>query len=362
VTAAARGRSWRFWALVAGVAAAALGTVLALVLIAPWSSSSRSIRHALYQHILLAAHTPPAARVDLKTGRSIQFETSNEIWYDTRTGLYRLQLREGPHVVFDGVGTSCPPVVSTNACVRIAHLSPFMESDGWSSSFDQGKTHNLGKGTVDGHRVVWVALSQPPKGNLRERAALDAETHELRAVRQFVNGRPLAQENVTLLSDLPAGSIGFPVPRGGAPWNGVPPLLTTEMDLGPTDIRAVRHALTPSPLWVGRRFAGLRLDTIESGRAKTRGVNGALLSSVPYVRISYGGPGRQLVIEEFNPSSRAVLRNQTFNPPPVGFLDLAEGERSGRLIHGGVAVRIEAPRPQLVIDAARALSRIPAKG
>lgn len=76
------------------------------------------------------------------------------------------------------------------------------------------------------------------------------------------------------------------------------------MDLGPTGLAAARRALSPPPLWVGRRFSGFRLSSIESGLAKTRGVNGVVLSSVPYVRLTYQvTPDRQLVLEEFNPAS-----------------------------------------------------------
>lgn len=67
--AAARGRSWRFWTLVAGVGAAALATALSLVFVAPWESSGDSgIQHALISFKRADPSGPFPYRIDRGTG------------------------------------------------------------------------------------------------------------------------------------------------------------------------------------------------------------------------------------------------------------------------------------------------------
>jgi hypothetical protein len=358
-----RAESWKLWTLVAGLAAV-LAAGIAVVIVAPWSTrGNRPIRHAFYQYVRLGPQKQPGSlRVELATGHSAPLKTTNEIWFDKRSGLFRVQIRSNSSLLFDGVGTSCSPGEPRKPCLRFG-ITPFLEVDQYKTAFEQGRTRKLGEGMLDGYHVLWVARVYRGKGNTSERAALDAQTHELRAVRQLVNGRPFSQENVTLLDDIPAGSVRFPIPRGGAPWGSVPPALPLEMDLGSSRISAVRHLLSPSPLWVGRRFSGLVLSSLDAGAAKVKGVNGVTLASVPYVRLTYGAdPPRQLILEEFNATPKVWLRHQGFFAPPAGYLDLYSGQSGGTVGRGRVVVRMSAPTKQATIEAARALKPIPAAG
>jgi hypothetical protein len=362
VIAAVRGRSWRFWTLAGGVVAAVLATGLALIVAAPWSSSGdRPIRHALFRYVDFAHPRLPPLRVELATGRSVPQKLTDEIWLDERTGLYRLKLRIGSDVLFDGVGTSCSPGRPKNGCLRFG-IPPFSEADNYQYAVEHGKTREVGKGNVDGHEVVWIARVYRGKTNVRERAALDKQTHELRAVQQLEKGRPAEEESVTLLDDLPTGSVRFPVPRGGAPWASVPPVLQIAMELGSATIRVARGTLSPPPLWVGRHFSGFSLKGIRAGAEKVKGVSGVTLAAVPYVRLDYRrGPQGRLVLEEFNSTSDALLRNQAFFvAPAAGYLLLDQGQRNGTFGRGGVVVRISAPSRKVAVETARAVRSIPA--
>jgi hypothetical protein len=350
-------RSWKLWAVAVGIATA-LVTVLALVLVAPWSSSSRPIRHALFHYIEFGPR-PPAVRFDLATGRSVPLETTYEIWADKRAGLYREIIRDGGRVGFDGVGNYCPiqhggPLGQDR--FRVCYpLFPFSDADRYRSAAERGSLRKLGTGVVDGHPVDWVAEIYKGSVNVHERAALDRRSHELRAVRELDHGRLVSQRNVELLDYVTRESVQFPVPKGGAPSYEIPPGLRSFARLPKRGFPAARHALGRAPLWPGRRFSRYSLDSVKAGTEEVKALHADItVDSAPAVELVYTSPHGTLTLDELQAESGArVWRHEGLDVPPTGYLDIYD--QTATMQRDGLLIKITTQRRSTAVAAARRL-------
>jgi hypothetical protein len=242
--------------------------------------------------------------VDLATGTGRLVRTTNAIWYDDRGGVSRVVIRADGQVQHDDA-FACPRS-APRPCVEGA----FAFRKYWP--VDKSRfTRQPGIGTFHGRPVIWIAVRQrggfaaPP--GFGERIGLDPRTHEPVADRVYGNGK-IATEALVLerKPDIAAGKFAFVVadstagPRLGQ--NRAPEL--SARGNNPYAQRA-RHALGLTPLWLGERFAGRRLEAVTIGSTFTP-VTGISPKATTYVLYDYGN----VAIDEFNardlPGARAA--------------------------------------------------------
>jgi hypothetical protein len=344
-----RWRSRSLWAL--ATAAVAVALALSLVVVAPWKSApNRPIRHALFRYVERGGRGQPAVQVNLSTSRSLALEPTNEIWFDPRSHLYRLVIRIGGEVSFDGVGQSC--LGTSHACPL---PTPFAEADIYQQRDKRHQLRTLGSGVVDGHPVDWVATVYHGKANVHEHAALDKRTRELRAVRTLDDQRFFPQENVDLLDRVTRQSVQFPVPKGGASWDVFPPIPSPFTRLPERGSAAARRALGQAPLWLGRLFSGYHFDSVAAGAEGVKGPqSGVTLDSAPVVDVRYTSPHGTLTLDELDAAAGERLwRHEGLAVPPSGYLDFYD--RTGTTRRDGLVVRLTTRNLPTAVAAARGL-------
>lgn len=158
----------------------------------------------------------------------------------------------------------------------------------------------------------------PPRAD-GDRIAFDVLTHRPFAKRTFVHGRLWYEEVYPVLSDLPRTSVSFIVPDGGAARNSFPPFPNLVTHAATVNLRTARAALGVVPLWLGPRFDGHLLRSVEVGTETSKAPNGRVLGRTKFVRFDY---------------STVTLREYG-RGKPFGFL---HGPRPGRIVLDGNAM------------------------
>jgi hypothetical protein len=160
-------------------------------------------------------------------------------------------------------------------------------------------------------------------GGIR-RAVLSARTHEPVARTEHFVG---LTEFYSRLPNLPAGSVKFVVPDGGAPQHSYPPGGSGFSHAAPRPVDQTLKALGRTPYWLGRSYQGHRLQSAAVGTEGETAGNGTRLKAAPFVSFDYG----VVRLQEFAQSPYWLEHG-----PPQGKL-LLTGERA-TLRRNGVLV------------------------
>ena len=270
-------------------------------------------------HATITEYPPTRSRVvDLASGNERSAPLVLEVWWDRRSGFDRVVGRVDGRVQFDAVGQTCQgPDVPGRFCLP---PPPFVLENmlHYRWPIDRKAVRVVGRGIYRGHDVIWLEAlvngkPSPPSAGA-ERVALDSVTHRPLVKRSFVHGRLWYEEVYSLLRDLPAKSVSFVVPDGGAVRNSFPPLTGAPWSGRKVTLAVAQRALGQPALWLGESFRGHRLRSVEVGTDITK-ANGSTLGRAKFVRFDYGS----IRLQEFG------------RVKPVGFV---HGPRPGRILVG----------------------------
>jgi hypothetical protein len=358
----ARRRARRRRLIAAGAVALALGVVggiVAGVLLTRGGGSTQAVPPGF--HLVKAGGTVEHGRVqevgrvmpilvDEQTGKTKRPGLTLDIWWDRKTNLVRAVGSYAGRVGFDLVGSTC--LRGTNSLCIPPEVFDASKTAGLAWPLDP-KFHRItGRGRIRGHDVIWVTTldsdgSRAPKGS--ERVALDVRTHQLVARIEYYRDRAFATTYYSRLSDLPAKSVSFVVPDGGAVRGTFPPFGGQAQHARRSSLGAVRSTLGVAPQWLGPRFRGKPLQSVEVGTVAMEAQNGRPLPPVKFVRLEYGS----LELQEFAVGSGPFYYRQG---PRPGVLAL---DGSGVVLtQGGVLIFARAPSlftPKSAIAFAKAL-------
>jgi hypothetical protein len=238
-------------------------------------------------HARIAQYTPFRPTViDLENNSERRVPFVLEEWWDRKSGLERAVFSIDGRVLGDTVGQACQP--KPRFC--FPPPPPFeLARYGLKWPVDERRFRVLGSGTFHGRNVIWVrSLMTNIGANRGDRFAYDVRTHELVGKRSVVRGRLFSDEIYTRLPDLPASSFSFVVPEGGGALHSFPPEPQPDTQSHSSSVAATRNALETVPLWLGPRFQGERLQSIEVGTEAMKARNGARLRPARFVRFDYG--------------------------------------------------------------------------
>jgi hypothetical protein len=317
------------------------------------------------QHLVLETMPSRVVSIDLETGAARPAKRTVEFWYDARTRLYRAVDRIDGRARFDVVGSvTCQPTSGGQRfCLDPSPVIDLGQAPQWPLVPSRGRV--VGRGTFAGRRVVWVQPlinGRPVPGCACERWGLDARTH--RPIVRRTEGQPpgttrrFVQEDevFSVRSDVPANTIRFAVPEGGAPGSrSWPPFLPPSVTARAASLKAAQETLDRVPLWLGRSFEGHRLRRVEVGTDGTKAKTGHTLMAVPFASLDYGA----FTLKEFGSAlpwwwlqaprpGRIVLDNQSIAAlVRAGLLVVVEqhGEAEFRLDRAAVLRVARALRP-----------------
>jgi hypothetical protein len=268
-------------------------------------------------HATITEYPPTRSRVvDVASGNERSAPLVLEVWWDRRTGFDRVVGRVDGRVQFDAVGQTCQgPDVSRRFCLP---PPPFvLENMHYRWPIDPKAVRVVDRGSYRGHDVIWLeALTSGKPSRGGDRVALDSVTHRPLARRSFARGRLFYEERYSLLRDLPAKSVSFVVPDGGAVRNSFPPLTSAPSSSRKATLAVAQHAVGPAALWLGKSYRGQPLRSVEVGADVSKAPNGSVLRRAKFVRFDYGS----IRLQEFG------------RVKPLGFVS---GPRPGRILVGG---------------------------
>jgi hypothetical protein len=352
----ARRRARRRRLLVAGASALGLvlaGGILAAVLLTSGGGSTQAVPPGF--HLVKAGGPVEHVRmqelgkvmpvlVDIRTGETRRPGLTMDIWWDRKTGLDRAVGSYAGRKAFDAVGQSCLQG-APHLCPAPGDFESPPPRPGWPLN---PKFYRItGHGRLRGHDVIWVTALPITSGG-SERVALDAKTHQLVARIEYLHAHPFGITYYSRLPDLPAKSVSFVVPDGGAVRGTFPPVQGQLSHAHRSSLGAIRHVLGVTPQWLGPRFRGKRLSSVEVGTVASRAQNGRPLRPVKFIRLKYGS---SLTLQEFSKGPFYYLQG-----PRPGQLAL---DGSGvTLTRDGVLVFVRAPTlfsPKSAIALAKAL-------
>ena len=269
--------------------------------------------------------------VDERTGNTRRPGLTIDIWWDRKTGFDRAVGSVDGRKLFDVAGQSCLRG-APHICPAPGEIDPRTSGFGWplNPKFERITGH----GRLRGHDVIWVTALDSNTGSASqgsERVALDAKTHQLVARIEWLGGRPFATTYYSYLPD--AKGFSFVVPDGGAVHGTFPPFGGQVTHEHRVRVGALRGALGATPLWLGPRFHGKRLGSVEVGSTTMRAQNGRPLRSAKFIRLRYGA----VTLQEFAGDGPFFY----LQGPRPGILAL---DGSGvTLRRGGVLVMAQAP-------------------
>jgi len=328
-------------------------------------------------HVRIDARLPQNDVVDLATGRTQPQRVSIEYWFDEPQGRLRTIVRRGG-VVLDEFLETRAGIVSGGGPVQTTGRTPALDPalagfvTGYRHALKSDETREVARGTLRGRAVVWVQFAAE---TTRQRVAVDAESFTpLRFAYLDRQGRPTTPAwDVRVIETVARVEANFavPTPRAPRPFRG------DVRDSRPVSSGQVPDLVRWPALWLGQSWRGLRLTSLEqqtltrgyapgSGKPSTRGVGLNMRygadSDAGFVAVSQAP-----VPEPAYAFAEAAL---TFNQNPIpreGSMEVVElraapGARiraMGQLRQRGVYLTIWASSRELLLAAARALTRIP---
>jgi hypothetical protein len=293
---------------------------------------------------------------DVATGLDRPVRAVEELWYDHKSGLWRDVFRIDGRIKSDLSGR-CRPSPERLACgsdYPLSYLRPYQWPPVRSGYIEAGRA------SFRGRDVIWLE----PLGGLHtpsnvgvSRIGVDPQTHRILVVQSFTGGRLGGTLVISQKPDLGAARVRFLVPTqrpvpvdpnaNNDPWDGL---------VHAYGLPAARHALGRRPLWLGPRFRGLALRSVQSGVYLQRPGDGRRSRPMPFVRFYYGedlGRSPIISIEELG-ANRPYFEKQG---PRADLVERA-GSTSARLSRGGLLLRIAtALRYPLTAKNAVALAR-----
>jgi hypothetical protein len=246
------------------------------------------------QHALVEELRPRLTTITLATGRARTTHVTREIWWDPRSGLYRILVRDDGVAMADWVQQTCLGSGSRHGCLA---PSPFdLRSQGvvWQPKPDRAR--RVAVGTFRGEPVVWVEeLMGPANGRQAlsgNQVAFDAATHQLVALRQIIRAPPpssarssvFAESAVRMLPDLAPKQAPFAVPDGGAPYN-------FDMFVGASQSATLAGAaglLGRRALWLGQTYRRNRLRSVVGGSQGSENARRGGAGVAPVLTLDYG--------------------------------------------------------------------------
>jgi hypothetical protein len=309
-------------------------------------------------HALIESSTN--VRITNLTGQDRPAKMAQEIWYDARGGLWRAVVRVDGRVRSDraGVCPVSPKELSCGSAQPLSYLGPFSSMAAY---------RRTGMGTFRGVPVVWLEpkLFGARPSQVLSQIGLDARTHRLVVQRDILRGGRLLDETTfTQRWTLPAGSVSFLVRKkaaGEIPQDGLYEPLTGH--LLAYGFPAARRALGTTPLWLGPRFGGYVLRSVQTGTYPVGTTKTGALRRAPFVRFYYGtrvDEDYRFSIEEFG-STRPYFFKQ--GPRPGQIERDVYGLSMVRLTRGGLLVRVfvtnHPPTRAYAIALAKALRPLP---
>jgi hypothetical protein len=272
-----------------------------------------------------------SVRLTSLEGRERPASTTEEVWYDARGGLWHDIVRVDGRVRSDRAGT-CNVQPKEVPC-NFSYFRPF--------DYSAGHGYDVtGKGTFRGVPVIWLE-SKAPASNVRGQVGVDARTHRLVVIRAVSGGRRIGDETVfSVQKTLPAKGVSFLVrehARGGAPNSMFEPFTGRLRAYG---FGPARRALGSTPLWLGPRFHGYVLRSVQTGTYPFGTTKTGALRRTPFVRFAYGDEVDEhywITVDEFG-STRPYFFKQ--GPRPGMIERDVIGMLTVRLTRGGLLLRI----------------------
>jgi hypothetical protein len=392
-----------------GLLAAALAAVTALVLFAPWGGrgpalTDRALAALGSDPVLHAVIKQPTAirYVSLATGEPRRLFQRQEIWYDRGRGYVHTITRapdgsllddalETPHGGWTIAGpvldcawiaahpqeatrlrVSCnangdngtkPHVVARPVPTVDPALGAFLGS--YQQALADGEATETGTGTLHGTPVIWLTF---PYGHETESVALDASTYQPLFVR---DASGTWRYRIVTIETIDQSAANFDRPtatEAGRRATGGALIDQTKLAIDPA---AALQAL-PGALWLGSSFQNLPLAGIERDTLRTRYAEpdaptetGVGLQLVYGTTPSPGVPERTKPFVQLWESDHPQLGYEWAFVrgivPPDGLLAMPGSGifgPTGFLVRNGTYVTVVASTPQLLLDAARALSPI----
>jgi hypothetical protein len=229
-------------------------------------------------HLLTESRSfPQPLSVDVSTGEARPARSTVETWSDPRDGLLRIVRRVDGRVQSDEVQPCRAPCETTLA------------ESYWPVDTAQ-YTREPGTGTFQGRPVIWLAKRQPKDVYPDERIGLDPVKHQPVVARSLIKGKVISESWILERKpDIAASELAFVVPDGGfGLWvRDSSSVDFTATGPKPYALRA-RKALGRTPLWLGDRFRGHRLQGVIIGRKFLEMSTGARLRPARYVIYDYG--------------------------------------------------------------------------
>ena len=122
------------------------------------------------------------------------------------------------------------------------------------------------------------------------------------------------------------------MPEGGGALHSFPPSPQADTESSSSSLRAARDAIGAVPLWLGPRFQGAKLESVEVGTEGMKAQTGATLLPARFVTFDYG----TVKLQEFG-SDHPFWYEQG---PRPGRVVIDSGTRAA-LTRGGVLVVAE---------------------
>jgi hypothetical protein len=290
------------------------------------------VDHALIEYRSLGWTTLVLATGERRTALSTE-----EIWYEPKSGLWRDVYRLDGRTKSEQTGW-CRPLPKQSPCggdYPLAYLRPFP----WPPA--RSGLRVTGRGSFEGRPVLWLGASRGLRTGKNVFAVsefgVDPRTHRVIVVRSVVGGRPSGYVVVSRRGDLPSGTR-FLLPARGTVASTPSP--TFEPWTGPVfgyGIPAARKALDKAPLWLGPRFHGFVLRSVRSGVYRPR-VAQPGARPMRYVRFYYAVEGSldyAITVDEVG-SPRPWFERQ--GPRPGTFVQSSTSH--GSLSRSGLVLRI----------------------
>jgi hypothetical protein len=400
------------------ILAAALIAAAVVALLGPWSESRGGVLSKALAavstdevlHSVVVERVPGQETIDLRTGRSVPATIRVEGWFDFKRALKRTVTdRAGirsdvlatPQGVFSSAGVvptcawiaahpveatklrvSCNPSGKNGTRARqIPEAVPTPDPalagfvTGYREALRTGRATNLGAGTDNGRRVLWIGFRVD--SNQRERVAVDASTYRPLVHETIIRGRVATRARVLAAEKLAYTRAMFAKPKLS---RNQPPAIGTVAKTAHVSLRAAERALSRHASSLGESFAGLlltdaRIEALRTGYGPLSHRPIAHDTGVEFVYGSgtqRGGSGPYLRLSEATspqmaywaqPSERVALGTlelTTFLPAAVTKGEPNQGRRFfvGQLHSGRLYVTIQGSARSTVIDAAKALAGI----
>ena len=320
--------------------AAAVGAIVALLLVAPWQGSPSFVEKALAAvgaqpvlHVVTSQPAPSGTLLDLKTGQPISQTLRTEVWFDrgrqlkksiftidgvivdealetraggwTRSGpIYTCAWIAGHPAEATKAGVSCNANRDNGTTPRAVpeappELDPALAGfvDRYQAALASGEARQIGAGTVDGHDVVWLQFDADGRA---EDVAVDAHTYKPVLIKEEP-GAPSVR--VLTAETVPYESTSFRKPPEVTAQSGGS--VASETPVTPHEAAAT---LGGEALWLGESWNDLRLvattrevQTIGYGPDAQAGR--ALVVDFTYAKVADGALDRSTKIDIYESTS-----------------------------------------------------------